>query len=229
MSQDWTDFEIVEVEEPSRIVEEGVGLKGKRHTRGTYRLRGLPGGGTEISFELEWLERGPRRKPDPGDDARLHPPAQRQSDAPPRRASSPRAEPAQAQRRLEDEDLDRHVGVEVVVGHEGEDLAPGEPGDGGLHLLGHGALGEPAHGEHRLALVVGDEGLLGPGQHFEHDRDQGVAAVEGVGLPRPAADRRRVDADQLAGDRGVQLSAAQRRGGLLALLPPHRRWKRSLR
>jgi hypothetical protein len=56
MSQDWTDFEIVEIEEPSRIVEEGVGLKGKRRTRGTYRLRGLPGGGTEISFELEWLE-----------------------------------------------------------------------------------------------------------------------------------------------------------------------------
>jgi hypothetical protein len=56
MSQDWTDFEIVEIEEPSRIVEEGVGLKGKRRTRGTWRLRGLPGGGTEISFELEWLE-----------------------------------------------------------------------------------------------------------------------------------------------------------------------------
>jgi Polyketide cyclase / dehydrase and lipid transport len=56
MSQDWTEFEIVEVEEPLRIVEDGVGLKGKRHTRGTYRLRSLPGGGTEISFELEWVE-----------------------------------------------------------------------------------------------------------------------------------------------------------------------------
>jgi hypothetical protein len=55
MSQDWTEFEIVEVEEPLRIVEEGVGLKGKRHTRGTYRLRSLPSGGTEISFELEWI------------------------------------------------------------------------------------------------------------------------------------------------------------------------------
>ena len=56
MSQDWTDFEIVDIEEPLRIVEEGVGLKGKRRTRGTYRLRSLPGGGTEISFELEWIE-----------------------------------------------------------------------------------------------------------------------------------------------------------------------------
>lgn len=56
MSQDWTEFEIVEVEEPARIVEEGIGLKGKRHTRGTYRLRSLPSGGTEISFELEWIK-----------------------------------------------------------------------------------------------------------------------------------------------------------------------------
>lgn len=56
MSQDWTEFEIVEAEEPLRIVEEGVGLKGKRHTRGTYRLRALPDGGTEISFELEWVK-----------------------------------------------------------------------------------------------------------------------------------------------------------------------------
>lgn len=56
MSQDWTEFEIVEAEEPLRIVEEGIGLKGKRHTRGTYRLRSLPGGGSEISFELEWIK-----------------------------------------------------------------------------------------------------------------------------------------------------------------------------
>ena len=55
-SQDWTDFEIVEAEPPSRIVEEGVGAGGKRRTRGTYRLEGLPDGGTRISFELEWLE-----------------------------------------------------------------------------------------------------------------------------------------------------------------------------
>ena len=55
MSQDWTEFEIVGAEEPRKIVEEGVGAGGKRHTRGTYRLSELPGGGTEISFELEWL------------------------------------------------------------------------------------------------------------------------------------------------------------------------------
>lgn len=55
-SQDWTDFEVVEAEPPSRIVEEGVGNGGKRHTRGTYRLEELPDGETKISFELEWLE-----------------------------------------------------------------------------------------------------------------------------------------------------------------------------
>jgi len=55
-SQDWTDFEIVETDPPSRIVEEGIGNGGKRHTRGTYRLEELPDGGTRISFELEWLE-----------------------------------------------------------------------------------------------------------------------------------------------------------------------------
>ncbi len=55
-SQDWTDFEVVEAEPPSRIVEEGVGAGGKRRTRGIYRLEALPDGGTRISFELEWLQ-----------------------------------------------------------------------------------------------------------------------------------------------------------------------------
>jgi Polyketide cyclase / dehydrase and lipid transport len=55
-SQDWTDFEIVESVAPSRIVEEAVGAKGKRRTRGIYALEGLPDGRTRISFELEWLE-----------------------------------------------------------------------------------------------------------------------------------------------------------------------------
>ncbi len=56
MSQDWTDFEVVESERPGRIVEEGVGLKGKRRTRGTYTLQPLPDSGTKISFELAWIE-----------------------------------------------------------------------------------------------------------------------------------------------------------------------------
>lgn len=55
-SQDWTDFEVVEAERPVRIVEEGIGNGGKRHTRGTYRLEELPDGTTRVSFELEWLK-----------------------------------------------------------------------------------------------------------------------------------------------------------------------------
>ena len=55
MSQDWTEFEVVEVEEGRKIVEDGVGAGGKRHTRGTYLLEGLPDGGTRIEFRLEWL------------------------------------------------------------------------------------------------------------------------------------------------------------------------------
>lgn len=55
-SQDWTEFEIVEAEKPHRLVEDGLGNGGKRHTRGTYELQALADGGTGISFTLEWLE-----------------------------------------------------------------------------------------------------------------------------------------------------------------------------
>ncbi len=54
-SQDWTDFEVVDAKPPERIVEEGVGAKGKRHTRGTYFLSDRPDGGTDVAFKLEWL------------------------------------------------------------------------------------------------------------------------------------------------------------------------------
>jgi hypothetical protein len=54
-SQDWTEFEIVEAKAPNRIVEQGIGANGKRHTRGTYRLAERAAGETEVSFELEWL------------------------------------------------------------------------------------------------------------------------------------------------------------------------------
>jgi hypothetical protein len=56
MSQDWTDFEIIEAEAPGRIVEEAVGAGGKRRTRGVYTLEELPGGQTKVSFEFAWLE-----------------------------------------------------------------------------------------------------------------------------------------------------------------------------
>ncbi len=54
-SQDWTDFEIVEVES-DRIIEESVGAAGKRRTRGTYVLQDLGEGRTKVSFEYAWLQ-----------------------------------------------------------------------------------------------------------------------------------------------------------------------------
>jgi ribosome-associated toxin RatA of RatAB toxin-antitoxin module len=55
-SQDRFEFEVVEAEPPRRIAEQGVSAGGKRRTRGTYRLEGLPDGGTRIEFELAFLE-----------------------------------------------------------------------------------------------------------------------------------------------------------------------------
>jgi hypothetical protein len=55
-SQDWTEFELVEAKRPELVVEQGVGAKGKRRTRGSYYLSDRPGGGTDVAFKLEWLE-----------------------------------------------------------------------------------------------------------------------------------------------------------------------------
>jgi uncharacterized membrane protein len=54
-SREQVEFKVVSSEAPSTTVEEGESAHGKRRTRGTYRLSDLPGGGTHIEFELEWL------------------------------------------------------------------------------------------------------------------------------------------------------------------------------
>jgi hypothetical protein len=69
-SREFAEFEVVEAEAPSRLVEQGVSANGKRRTRGTYSLEELPKGGTKISFELAW-EAVPRSE-------RLAPPLARQ-------------------------------------------------------------------------------------------------------------------------------------------------------
>lgn len=57
LETDWTDVEVVEADAGRRLVEETTGgPRGKRRLRGTYLLHELPGGGTRISFELEFLE-----------------------------------------------------------------------------------------------------------------------------------------------------------------------------
>jgi ribosome-associated toxin RatA of RatAB toxin-antitoxin module len=53
---DTLDMEVVAAERPRMIAEESVSAKGRRRTRGTYRLEEDPDGGTVIEFELEWLE-----------------------------------------------------------------------------------------------------------------------------------------------------------------------------
>jgi hypothetical protein len=53
---DWLDMEVIEAERPRTTTEESVSAKGRRRTRGTYRLEPLPDGGTGVTFELAWLE-----------------------------------------------------------------------------------------------------------------------------------------------------------------------------
>jgi Polyketide cyclase / dehydrase and lipid transport len=53
---DWLDMEVIAAERPRTNVEESVSAKGRRRTRGTYALEEVPGGGTQITFELAWLE-----------------------------------------------------------------------------------------------------------------------------------------------------------------------------
>jgi len=54
--KDRTEMEVVEADAGRRIVEEGTGgSRGRRRTRGSYRLDDLPGGGTRIEFTLEFL------------------------------------------------------------------------------------------------------------------------------------------------------------------------------
>jgi hypothetical protein len=53
---DWLEMEVVASERSKITVEESVSAKGRRRTRGTYVLAEVPGGGTRITFRLEWLQ-----------------------------------------------------------------------------------------------------------------------------------------------------------------------------
>ena len=54
--RDSLEMEVVAAERPRMNAEESVGARGRRRTRGTYRLEEDPSGGTIVEFELEWLE-----------------------------------------------------------------------------------------------------------------------------------------------------------------------------
>ena len=54
--KDWADMEVKAAEAPRTTVEEAVGANGRRRTRGTYVLEDAAGGGTDVTFTLEYLE-----------------------------------------------------------------------------------------------------------------------------------------------------------------------------
>jgi hypothetical protein len=52
----WVDMEVLESVPPVRTVEESVGARGKRQTRGTYTLTALSDGGTDVHFQFEVIK-----------------------------------------------------------------------------------------------------------------------------------------------------------------------------
>jgi hypothetical protein len=54
--EQWVDIEVLESVPPIRTVEESVGARGKRRTRGTYTLDALPDGATDVHFQLEVIK-----------------------------------------------------------------------------------------------------------------------------------------------------------------------------
>ena len=55
-ANDWVLMEVIASTPPETIVQEAVGARGKRRTRGTYTVRERPDGGTDVTFALELLE-----------------------------------------------------------------------------------------------------------------------------------------------------------------------------
>jgi uncharacterized protein YndB with AHSA1/START domain len=52
----WIDMEVVSASAPESIVEQAVSAGGRRRTQGTYTLRPRSDGGTDIFFELRYLD-----------------------------------------------------------------------------------------------------------------------------------------------------------------------------
>ena len=54
--KDWADMTVIDARAPETIVEQAVGAKGKRRTQGTFTLCERADGGTDVQFQLEFLE-----------------------------------------------------------------------------------------------------------------------------------------------------------------------------
>jgi hypothetical protein len=95
----------------------------------------------------------------------------------------------------------------VVAAYEGEDLAAGETLNGLAEVCLHRLLEQVADMVHGLRLVGPSEGFFGGGQDVVHECHDDVPVVEGRRVPRATAEVLRVDPDQGARDRRVELAA----------------------
>ena len=77
-------MEVISAEPPMTNTEESVGANGRRRTRGTYTLKDLPDGGTDIQFELAYLAAPPLQRLFRALDPRIDEASERKGDAPPR-------------------------------------------------------------------------------------------------------------------------------------------------
>src|SRR3954467_14586753 len=108
--------------------------------------------------------------------------------------------------RREHEDLDRQIGVDVVVAHEADHLASGELLDLAADVGFHDALPASAQIEDSQALAGVRQRLLAAREAvLEHDEDT-VLAERGSRLRRTAAGRARERSDDGLRDRFGELS-----------------------
>jgi hypothetical protein len=99
--RDVLHIETIEKVRPSKTVENGVSLGGKRLTSGTYRLAEAGPGQTEVTFEFRYLKApAARARTDGPARARLPAPPQRAGDAPPAGAARRPRSLAAGRRRL---------------------------------------------------------------------------------------------------------------------------------
>src|SRR5436190_22708231 len=110
------------------------------------------------------------------------------------------------ERTIDEEHLERYVGVDMSLAQEGDDLAPGQVLDDPLVVGGHHPLEIPAHVEHLLLLAALHHRLLDRGVPVAQDADDEVVEDVGLRLHRPAAVVLAKKLYDLGRDRGEKLA-----------------------
>src|SRR4051794_12274644 len=108
---------------------------------------------------------------------------------------------------LEYEHLDREVGVDVVVAHEADHLAPRQFLDLEAHALLHNVLPAAAQVEHSSALTGVGKRLLADGEAVLQDDEDAILSERRLCLGRSAAGRSGERPDDGVGDGGRELAA----------------------